>query len=154
MFLNANSLIIYSHLRSIFMYNHTTQIRVRYSETDRMNYVYYGNYAQYFEVARVEALRNLGISYKELEEVEGVMLPVLDYQIKFFKPGFYDELLTINTSIVKMPEARICFEYDVFNEKNELINKASTTLVFVNKATGKPMPAPANFLKLLQPYFN
>lgn len=154
MFLNANSLIIYSHLRSKFMYNHTTQIRVRYSETDRMNYVYYGNYAQYFEVARVEALRNLGISYKELEEVEGVMLPVLDYQIKFFKPGFYDELLTINTSIVKMPEARICFEYDVFNEKNELINKASTTLVFVNKATGKPMPAPANFLKLLQHYFN
>ena len=154
MFLNANSLIIYSHLRSKFMYNHSTQIRVRYSETDRMNYVYYGNYAQYFEVARVEALRNLGISYKELEEVEGVMLPVLDYQIKFFKPGFYDELLTINTSIVKMPEARICFEYDVFNEKNELINKASTTLVFVNKATGKPMPAPANFLKLLQPYFN
>jgi acyl-CoA thioester hydrolase len=136
------------------MYNHTTQIRVRYSETDRMNYVYYGNYAQYFEVARVEALRNLGISYKELEEVEGVMLPVLDYQIKFLKPGFYDELLTINTSIVKMPEARICFEYDVLNEKNELINKASTTLVFVNKATGKPMPAPANFLKLLQPYFN
>ena len=136
------------------MYNHTTQIRVRYSETDRMNYVYYGNYAQYFEVARVEALRNLGISYKSLEEVEGVMLPVLDYQIKFFKPGFYDELLTIKTVIVKMPQARIFFEYEVFNEKMELINKASTTLVFVNKATGKPMSAPANFLKLLQPYFN
>jgi len=115
------------------MYKHTTQIRVRYSETDRMNYVYYGNYAQYFEVARVEALRNLGISYKELEEKEGVMLPVLDYHIKFFKPGYYDELLTINTSIIKMPEARIAFEYEVYNEKNELINKASTTLVFVNK---------------------
>jgi acyl-CoA thioester hydrolase len=135
------------------MYKHTTQIRVRYSETDRMNYVYYGNYAQYFEVARVEALRNLGISYKELEEKEGVMLPVLDYQIKFFKPGFYDELLTINTSIIKMPEARIAFEYVVYNEKNELINKASTTLVFVNKSTGKPMAAPDSFLKLLQPYF-
>jgi acyl-CoA thioester hydrolase len=118
-----------------------------------MNYVYYGNYAQYFEVARVEALRNLGISYKELEEKEGVMLPVLDYQIKFFKPGFYDELLTIDTSIIKMPEARIAFEYEVFNEKNELINKASTTLVFVNKSTGKPMAAPDSFLKLLQPYF-
>ena len=136
------------------MYTHSTQIRVRYSETDRMNYVYYGNYAQYFEVARVEALRNLGISYKELEEVEGVMLPVLDYQIKFFKPGFYDELLTIKTSIVKMPEARIFFEYEVLNDKNELINKASTTLVFVNKTTGKPIPAPVNFLKLLQPFFN
>lgn len=135
------------------MYTHTTQLRVRYSETDRMNYVYYGNYAQYFEVARVEALRSLGVSYKNLEEEDGVMLPVLDYQIKFFKPAFYDELLTIKTSIVKMPEARIYFEYEVFNEKSELINKASTTLVFVNKATGKPMPAPASFLKLLEPYF-
>ena len=135
------------------MYTHTTQLRVRYSETDRMNYVYYGNYAQYFEVARVEALRSLGVSYKNLEEEDGVMLPVLDYQIKFFKPGFYDELLTIKTSIVKIPEARICFEYEVYNDKNELINKASTTLVFVNKTTGKPMPAPANFLKLLQPFF-
>jgi acyl-CoA thioester hydrolase len=136
------------------MYKHTTQIRVRYSETDRMNYVYYGNYAQYFEVARVEALRNLGISYKELEEIEGVMLPVLDYQIKFFKPGFYDELLTINTTIVKMPEARICFEYDVFNEKNELINKASTTLVFVRKNTMKPMMAPDSLLSKLKIYFS
>lgn len=135
------------------MYKHTTQIRVRYSETDRMSYVYYGNYAQYFEVARVEALRNLGISYKELEERDGVMLPVLDYQIKFFKPGFYDELLSINTSIVKMPEARIYFEYEVYNEKNELINKATTTLVFVNKSTGKPMPAPAHFLNLLKSFF-
>jgi acyl-CoA thioester hydrolase len=119
-----------------------------------MNYVYYGNYAQYFEVARVEALRNLGISYKELEEIEGVMLPVLDYQIKFFKPGFYDELLTINTTIVKMPEARICFEYDVFNEKNELINKASTTLVFVRKNTMKPMMAPDSLLSKLKIYFS
>lgn len=135
------------------MYTHTTQLRVRYSETDRMNYVYYGNYAQYFEVARVEALRSLGVSYKNLEEEDGVMLPVLDYQILFFKPAFYDELLSIKTSIVKMPEARIYFEYEVFNEKSELINKASTTLVFVNKATGKPMPAPASFLKLLEPYF-
>jgi len=135
------------------MYTHTSQLRVRYSETDRMNYVYYGNYAQYFEVARVEALRSLGVSYKNLEEEDGVMLPVLDYQIKFFKPAFYDELLSIHTSITKMPEARIHFEYEVKNEKEELINKASTTLVFVNKATGKPMLAPASFLKLLEPYF-
>ena len=136
------------------MYKHQTQIRVRYSETDRMHYVYYGNYAQYFEVARVEALRNLGVSYKELEEVEGVLLPVLDYQIKFIKPAFYDELLTINTSITKLPEARIHFEYETLNEKNELINKASTTLVFVRKETMKPMMAPDNLLSKLKSYFS
>ena len=135
------------------MYNHQTQIRVRYSETDRMNYVYYGNYAQYFEVARVEALRNLGISYKELEEVDGVMLPVLDYQISFKKPAFYDEVLTIKTKIPKLPQARIYFEYETFNEKQELINTASTTLVFVNKNSGKPIIAPSRFLNLMEPYF-
>ena len=136
------------------MYTHQIQIRVRYSETDRMNYVYYGNYAQYFEVARVEALRNLGVSYKELEDVEGILLPVLDYQIKFIKPAFYDELLTINTSISKLPEARIYFEYETLNEKNELINKASTTLVFVSKETIKPMMVPDNLLCKLKLYFS
>ena len=136
------------------MYTHQTQIRVMYSETDRMNYVYYGNYAQYFEVARVEALRNLGVSYKELEDVEGILLPVLDYQIKFIKPAFYDELLTINTSITKLPEARIYFEYETLNEKNELINKASTTLVFVSKETIKPMMVPDNLLCKLKLYFS
>jgi len=136
------------------MYTHQIQIRVRYSETDRMNYVYYGNYAQYFEVARVEALRNLGVNYKELEDVEGILLPVLDYQIKFIKPAFYDELLTINTSISKLPEARIYFEYETLNEKNELINKASTTLVFVSKETIKPMMVPDNLLCKLKLYFS
>ncbi len=136
------------------MYTHITQIRVRYSETDRMNYVYYGNYAQYFEVARVEALRNLGVSYKNLEELEGVMLPVLDYQIKFIKPAFYDELLTIKTSITKLPQARIYFEYEILNEKNEVINLASTTLVFVRKETMKPMIAPDSLLSKLKAYFS
>jgi acyl-CoA thioester hydrolase len=136
------------------MYTHQTQIRVRYSETDRMNYVYYGNYAQYFEVARVEALRSLDVSYKELEEVEGVMLPVIDFQIKYLKPAFYDELLTIKTSIVKLPTARIFFEYEIYNEKNELINTASTTLVFVNKETMKPIMAPDNLLSKLKSYFS
>lgn len=135
------------------MYTHQTQIRVRYSETDRMNYVYYGNYAQYFEVARVEALRSLGVSYKKLEEEEGVLLPVLDFQIKYFKPAYYDELLTIQTTITQMPQARIYFEYEILNEKNEIINKASSTLVFVRKNTGKPMMAPESLLSKLQSYF-
>lgn len=134
------------------MYQSTTQLRVRYSETDRMSYVYYGNYAQYFEVARVEALRSLGISYKEMEE-EGVLLPVSEYKIKFLKPGFYDELLTIKTTIIKLPSVRIIFNYETFNEKNELLNTAETILVFVNRETMKPCQAPKHVLEILEKYF-
>lgn len=134
------------------MYTSKVQIRVRYSETDKMSYVYYGNYAQYFEVARVEALRNLGVSYKRMEE-EGVMLPVLDYSVKFIKPAFYDEELTIETSIAKLPSARIHFQYKTFNAAHELLNTAETTLVFVNALTGKPIAAPSYILEKLLPYF-
>ncbi len=134
------------------MYQSTTQLRVRYSETDRMSYVYYGNYAQYFEVARVEALRSLGISYKEMEE-EGVLLPVSEYKIKFIKPGFYDELLTIKTTIIKLPSVRIIFQYETYNEKNEILNTAETILVFVNRETMKPCKAPLHILEKLDPFF-
>ena len=134
------------------MYQSTTQLRVRYSETDRMSYVYYGNYAQYFEVARVEALRSLGISYKEMEE-EGVLLPVSEYKIKFLKPGFYDELLTVKTTIIKLPSVRIFFHYETFNEKSELLNTAETTLVFVDAKTMKPCQAPKHVLECLEKYF-
>jgi acyl-CoA thioester hydrolase len=119
------------------------QIRVRYAETDKMGYVYYGNYATYFEVARVEMLRSLGFSYKKLEE-EGVMLPVLDFSIKYFKPAFYDELLTIKTTINETPGVRIRFEYETFNEKNVLLNKAETTLVFIDMKTNRPIQIPAD----------
>ena len=114
------------------MYTNEIQIRVRYAETDRMGYVYYGHYAAYFEVARVEMLRSLGFSYKKLED-EGVILPVLDYNIKYIRPGYYDDLLTIKTTIKELPTARMRFNYETFNEKKELINIAETTLVFVNK---------------------
>jgi acyl-CoA thioester hydrolase len=135
------------------MYTSKVQIRVRYSETDKMSYVYYGNYAQYFEVARVEALRNLGLSYKAMEE-EGIMLPVLEYSVKFLKPAFYDQELTIETSITKLPSARINFHYNTFNEANELLNSAETTLVFVKASTGKPIVAPKHILEKLMPYFS
>jgi len=134
------------------MYQSTIQLRVRYSETDQMSYVYYGNYAQYFEVARVEALRSLGISYREMEE-DGVLLPVSEYKIKFIKPGFYDELLTIKTSIIKLPSVRIIFQYETFNEKNELLNTAETILVFVNRETMKPCVAPIHVLEKLANFF-
>ena len=95
------------------MLNADINIRVRYAETDKMGYVYYGNYATYYEVGRVEALRKLGMSYKEMED-EGIMLPVLSFNIKYFKPAFYDDLLTIKTSITEMPNTRIKFEYECY----------------------------------------
>jgi len=134
------------------MYKTEIQLRVRYAETDRMGYVYYGNYATYFEVARVEALRGLGFSYKTMED-NGIVLPVLEYSIKYFKPAFYDDQLSILTTIVKLPSVRLLFEYETYNERNELLNKASTTLVFINRETMKPCPAPDYFVKSMEKYF-
>ncbi|MFI5220657.1 MAG: acyl-CoA thioesterase, partial [Bacteroidia bacterium] len=113
------------------MFTSEIQTRVRYAETDRMGYVYYGNYATYFEVARVEALRTMGMTYKEMED-EGIILPVLEYSIKFLKPAFYDDLLTIKTVIKEMPAARIRFDYETYNQDGILLNIAETTLVFVD----------------------
>lgn len=134
------------------MYTSETKIRVRYGETDQMGYVYYGNYAEYFEVGRVEAMRELGMSYKSLED-RGIMLPVLDMQVKFIKPSFYDDELTIKTHIIELPSTRIKFEYEVLNEKKELVNKASTTLVFFDKEKGKPISAPKDFIDKMKIYF-
>ena len=128
------------------------QIRVRYAETDQMGYVYYGNYATYFEVARVEALRALGFSYKSLEE-SGVMLPVMNYSIDYLKPAYYDDLLTIKITIRELPSARIRFEYETYNEKDVVINKANTTLVFINKSTNRPCKAPDDFMQMISKYF-
>src|SRR5204863_10012245 len=134
------------------MYVTEIKIRVRYGETDRMGYVYYGNYATYFEVARVEALRNLGFSYRLLED-RGILLPVMNYSIRYFKPAFYDDLLLIKTVIKEMPMARIHFTYEMFNENVEWINEADTTLVFINRATNRPCPAPQDFLQAIGKFF-
>ncbi len=134
------------------MYTSTTKIRVRYAETDMMGYVYYGNYATYFEVARVEAIKKLGFSYRRMED-EGIALPVLEFSIKYYKPAFYDDELRIETTISELPQARISFTYQTFNEKNELINEASTTLVFINKNTQRPCAAPTDFIEAMKAYF-
>jgi acyl-CoA thioester hydrolase len=134
------------------MFTAETQIRVRYAETDQMGYVYYGNYAMYFEVARVEAMRSSGFSYKGMED-EGVMMPVLESNIRYLKPGKYDELLTIKTRIPTLPGVRIRFEYEVFNEANELITEGWTTLTFLKKDSHRPTRPPHNLLDLLKPYF-
>jgi len=132
------------------MFIHKTKIRVRYAETDQMGYAYYGNYATYFEVARVEALRSLNFSYKQLEK-DGVMLPVLEFGIKYFKPGFYDDELTIKTMISEVPSARSKFDYETYNSEGVLLNKANTTLVFVSVKTKRPTSAPQYLLDKLKP---
>lgn len=117
-----------------------------------MGYCYYGNYAQYFEVARVETLRALGISYKEIEE-DGYLLPVTNYTIKYLKPAYYDENLTIQTFIRILPNVRISFDYETFNEKGEKLNEARTELVFLNKENKKPVRAPKALMEQLNVHF-
>ena len=134
------------------MYVSETQIRVRYGETDQMGYVYYGVYAMYYEVARVESLRQLGMSYKELENM-GVMLPVLENKSKYLSAALYDDLLRIVTTIHEKPSVRIKFEYELFNDADKLIHQGETLLVFVNKKSGKPCRPPKVFDDLLDPYF-
>jgi acyl-CoA thioester hydrolase len=134
------------------MFTHTTKIRVRYSETDQMGYVYYGRYAEYFEAGRVEAFRSLGISYKELEE-QGIMMPVLNLQVNYYKPLYYDEELTVQVTIHKLPTLRIQFIYKVFNAAGELTADGETTLLFVDAATRKPMRMPAEVTNALEPHY-
>jgi acyl-CoA thioester hydrolase len=134
------------------MFKHSSTIRVRYAETDKMGFVYYGNYAVFFEVARVEAMRHLGISYKSLED-KGILMPVIEYNTKYLKPAKYDDLLTINVIIRKMPSLKIAFEYEVYNEEKTLLNLAETTLVFLDKQTYKPQPVPDELVRALNPYF-
>jgi acyl-CoA thioester hydrolase len=130
------------------MIEHSLKIRVRYAETDQMGYVYYGNYATYFEVARVETFRALGISYKEMED-SGILMPVLEQNTKFVKPVFYDEEITIKVKITEKPGVRIRFDYEVFNGDNILTTFAFTTLVFVNKETGKPTIPKGKFEEIM-----
>ena len=134
------------------MYISETTVRVRYAETDKMGYVYYGNYAQYYEVGRVEALRSIGSSYKEMED-NGIMLPVYLCDIRYIKPAVYDDLLVIKTTIKEIPTAKITFDYEIYNQKNELINTGTTTLVFINMTTNKPCAAPISFIKKIKKFF-
>lgn len=135
------------------MYSHSTKIRVRYGETDQMGYMYYGNYAQYYEVGRVEMLRSLGMSYSSME-ADGIMMPVLELKCKYIKPALYDQEITVRTIIKTLPGIRIFFEYELYNEKEELINIGATTLVFVDMKKNKPTNPPENFMEKLSVFFN
>ena len=113
-------------------FEHSSKLRVRYGETDQMGYCYYGNYAQYFEVGRVEAMRELGMTYKGLEE-RGIMLPVLHFEVNYKAPAIYDDELTITTIISELSGTRLKFDYTITNQEGKQISTANTTLVFVNK---------------------
>ncbi len=134
----------------MFKYEH--QIRVRYSDTDQMGYVYYGNYGRYYEEARAEAIRSAGISYKEIED-SGTMMPITRMSIKYIQPAFYDELLTIKTVIPYLPNRIIIFQYDVRNSQNEKINEGETQLIFIDAQSKKIKTAPQILLSKLMPYF-
>lgn len=134
------------------MFTSKTTIRVRYSETDKMGVVYHGNYAQYLEIGRTEALRQIGLSYKSFEDC-GIMMPVLSLQCKFLKSAFYDDELTIITSIKELPKIRIHFYYEIYNPKNELITKAEAELVNIDMKTNKLTKTPEVLISALKPYF-
>ena len=129
---------------------HTTHsLRVRYAETDPMKFVYYGTYAQYFEVARVELFRSLGISYDEIES-QGIWLPVSEYNIKYLKPALYDEVLEIHTFIKKIPGVRVEFEYEIYNSSKQKITEAKTTLFFLDSKTNKIVKCPSFLMELIE----
>ncbi|WP_396184893.1 acyl-CoA thioesterase [Flavobacterium sp.] len=127
---------------------HQTQFRVRYSETDQMRVVYHGNYAQYFEVGRVEWLRNKGVSYKWMEE-NGIMLPVVSLTMNYKKPARYDELLTLKTILINQTSVKIEFAYELYNEVGELLTTGNSILVFVDMKTARPIAPPAYIFELL-----
>jgi acyl-CoA thioester hydrolase len=134
------------------MYSFSTTYRVCYADTDQMGYMYYGNYARLYEIARVEMLRNLGISYKDLE-VKGIGLPVYENYSKYHAPAYYDDLLRIDCRIDTLPSARIVFNYKIFKTDDFLIHEGKTTLVFMNLQDQKIMRVPEEVLELLKSVF-
>jgi acyl-CoA thioester hydrolase len=130
-----------------------TFIRVRYAETDQMNVVYYGNYAQYFEVARAESIRNLGFTYKEIEAV-GVIMPVVEMQIKYLRPAHYDDLLTIKTFLREFPtDHRIIFDHEVYNAEKKLLTIGKVILYFVKMGNFEKTTMPEPMRRVLLPFF-
>jgi acyl-CoA thioester hydrolase len=130
-----------------------TTLRVRYAETDQMGYVYYGNYAQYYEVGRVEAMRSLGFSYKEMEE-RGILMPVINLNVNYKKPALYDDEVKIVTMVKTLPNVRITFEYECYNQLDELLNTGSVTLVFIDKLKNKLTMPPDWFMNAFVSKFN
>lgn len=135
------------------MFTSETKLRVRYAETDQMNVVYHGNYAQYFEVGRVESIRQLGLSYKDVE-ASGVIMPVIEWTAKFIRPAHYDDLLTIRTTVKQWPvDYRVEFYQEVYNEAGKLLTTGKVLLYFMKAATMEKTMMPEEMEKKLRPFF-
>jgi acyl-CoA thioester hydrolase len=135
------------------MYIYDVLIRTRYHETDKMGVIYHANYINYYEIARTEMLRNTGIySYNEME-TDGIMMPVIEIRSKYLLPAYYDENLTVRVIIKEMPTAKITFCYEVFNEKQELLNTGMTVLAFMNSKTRRPCRPPQKLIDCMKNYF-
>ncbi len=136
------------------MFTSTTQIRVRYGETDQMGYLYYGNYALFYEVGRAEAIRELGFTYRELEEM-GIIMPVVDLHVQYYRPALYDNLITVKTILKELPEAsKIQFHSELYNEEGVFLNKGVTTLVFYDPKEKKKVDMPEELRSRLAPFFD
>jgi len=132
------------------MFVSETQLRVRYGETDQMGFAYYGNYALYFEVGRADAMRRLGMTYRQMEG-KGVYMPIAQMTVKYLRPARYDDLLTIRTIVRDIPTSRMIFDYEVYNEDGTLLCQGNTVLAFIKYENHRPCPAPHWFLEKLVP---
>ena len=128
---------------------HQTKFRVRYGETDQMGFVYYGKYAEYFEVGRVELIRSLGFTYKEVE-AKGILMPVADLHIHYRKPARYDDLLTVETCIPELPKSSFLTTYQIHNEEKELLVTGEVKLAFFNKGKSRPVRVPDFILRAVE----
>jgi acyl-CoA thioester hydrolase len=136
------------------MFEHTFQKRVRYGETDQMGYLYYGNYAQLYEIGRAELIRSIGLTYKDMEKKYGILMPVISMNSRYVRPAHYDELLTIKTILRHAPEKDITFFHEIFNEQNKLVNGGSVKLCFVESESGKRVQTPDYLKAALLKYFS
>ena len=127
--------------------------RIRYAETDKMGYLYYGNYPLLYEIGRAESIRSLGISYQELEDVHKIMMPVVYTESRYMHPAYYDELITIRTILQEMPTRLIEFHHELYNQEEKCIHKGQVKLVFLDIESSKRVSAPDYLTDKLKPYF-
>ena len=135
------------------MFTHSTQVRVRYGETDKMGFVYYGYYSLYYEIGRVEALRSLGLDYKSMEDQMHIFMPVVSLNVRYLRPAHYDDLLTLETSIIKWPNTSIQFDTKILNEKGDWLNQGQVVLCFLDIASRRRVDMPELLIQKLSPYF-
>jgi acyl-CoA thioester hydrolase len=135
------------------MYIHDFNKRIRYGETDQMGYFYYGNYCLLYEIGRCEAIRNLGLSYKTMEEESKIMMPVVTVESRFLLPLKYDENIKIRTILEELPTKLIHFKHEIYNEEEVLTHKGEVKLFFVDMIENKRISCPTFIKEKLTSYF-